>query len=299
MRRISISICPTELEFPNGDMYEEHALLDAIRKFADEHFPEGARFSTLQIGYRQGDAWTKVDGDEEAGEEFMQAFWNAHSADDELFANGSDEEPAEPPKPVIVEFAVANETIRDGGGLDEFAGLEHPYMADACAAYRAAAVAALADDPRALRLVADRPQGQRILHSAWAGTYWKYSVGAIGTMGELTEAEKAAVSAADDAGRAAARRVIEEADAVEVEVCHASSIPGARWCRPVGWSPRNAIDGAEWSDGDGAWHDEHGDAAGIVIYGDHAEGDRVTVALDDLRVAACGDCRVVGEVEVA
>jgi hypothetical protein len=210
-----------------------------------------------------------------------------------------DEGTAEPPKPVIVEFAVADETIRDGAGIDEFAGLEHPYMADACAAYRAAAVAALADDPRARRLVADRPQGQRILHSAWAGTYWKHSSGAIGTMGELTEAEKAAVSAADDAGRAAARRVIAEADAVEVEVCHASSIPGARWCRPVGWSPRNAIDGAEWSDGDGAWHDEHGDAAGIVIYGDHAEGDRVTVALDDLRVAACGDCRVVGEVEVA
>ena len=118
--------------------------------------------------------------------------------------------------PVFIEFAVANETIRDGGGLDEFAGLEHPYMADACAAYRAAAVAALADDPRARRLVADRPHGQRILHSAWAGTYWKYSVGAIGTMGELTEAEKAAVSAADDAGRAAARKVIEEADSPQV-----------------------------------------------------------------------------------
>jgi hypothetical protein len=118
-----------------------------------------------------------------------------------------------PPKPVIVEFAVANETIRDGAHIDEFAGLDHPYMADACAAYRAAAVAALADDPRARRLAADRPQGQRIFHSAWAGTYWKYFSGAIGTMGELSEAEKAAVSEADDAGRAAARKVIDEADA--------------------------------------------------------------------------------------
>jgi hypothetical protein len=121
---------------------------------------------------------------------------------------------AEPPQAVIVEFAVADETVRDRGGIDEFAGLDHPYMADACAAYRAAAVAALADDPRARRLVADRPHGQRILHSAWAGTYWEYSTGAIGTMGKLTEAEKAAVSAADDAGREAARKVIEEADAV-------------------------------------------------------------------------------------
>jgi hypothetical protein len=86
---------------------------------------------------------------------------------------------------------------------------------------------------------------------------------------------------------------------VEVEVGHASSIPGARWCRPIGWSPRNVIDGADWSDGDGAWQDEDGDAAGIVVYGDHAEGDQVAVALDDLRVVSCGDCRVVGEVEVA
>jgi hypothetical protein len=211
----------------------------------------------------------------------------------------ADEGRAEPPKPVIVEFAVADETIRDRGGIDEFAGLEHTHMAEACAAYRSAAIAALEDDPRAGRLVAESPRGQRILHSAWAGAHWSYSSGAIGAMADLTADEKAAVSAADNAGREAARKVIAEADAVEVEVCHASSIPGARWCRPVGWSPRNAIDGAEWSDGDGAWHDENGDAAGIVVYGDHAEGDRVTVALDDLRVASCGDCRVVGEVEVA
>jgi hypothetical protein len=83
-----------------------------------------------------------------------------------------------------------------------------------------------------------------------------------------------------------------------VEVGHAASIPGARWCRPVGWSPRNAIDGADWIDGDGAWQDENGDAAGIVIYGEHSKGDRVTVGIDNLRVASCGDCRVIGEVEV-
>lgn len=130
-------------------------------------------------------------------------------------AESGDGGTAEPSQPVIVEFAVANETIRDRGGIDEFAGLEHPYMAEACEAYRDAATSALEDDARARRLVVDRPHGQRILHSAWAGTYWNYSSGAIGTMGDLTEAEKAAVSAADDAGRAAARKLIEEADAAE------------------------------------------------------------------------------------
>ena len=169
--------------------------------------------------------WPVVDRDGEITGEVIDSQDGYLNVDDEAMIHADEavaggwsidraEGTAEPPKPVLVEFAVANETIRDGAGLDEFAGLKHPYMADACAAYRAAAVAALADDRRARRLVPDRPQGQRILHSAWAGACWKYSNGAIGTMGELTEAEKAAVSAAHDAGLAAARKVIKEADAV-------------------------------------------------------------------------------------
>ena len=204
--KISISICPTSLEFTNGDLYDEHNLLAGIRSFVEERHPT-ATITCLQIGHRQGDEWSRIDGDEEAGIELLAAFFEEHGTDEDLFV--------QQPKPVIVEFAVADETIRDRGGIDEFAGLEHPYMADACAAYRAAATATLADDARAGRLVADRPQGQRILHSAWAGTYWKYSSGAIGTMGDLTDDEKAAVSAADDAGREAARKLIEEADAAE------------------------------------------------------------------------------------
>jgi hypothetical protein len=137
---------------------------------------------------------------------------------DEALAGGwaidRDDGTAEPPKVVIVEFAVANETIRSCAGLNEFASLDHHEMPAACDAYHAAATAALAGDSRARRLVADRPQGQRILHSAWAGASFSYSCGAIGTMGTLTDDEKAAVSAADDAGRAAARKVIKEADAV-------------------------------------------------------------------------------------
>jgi hypothetical protein len=87
MRRISISICPTELEFACGDMFDGGKVLDAIRQFAGEHFPEGARFSTLQIGHRQGDGWAKVDGDEEAGAAFMDAFWTGRTADASLFVN--------------------------------------------------------------------------------------------------------------------------------------------------------------------------------------------------------------------
>lgn len=117
---------------------------------------------------------------------------------------------------VDVEFATADETIRDRGGLDEFAGLEHTAMQDACAAYRAAAVDALRRDRRSHRLNDCTPTGQRILASQWAGCRFTYGSGAIGTMaGDLTEGEKAAIDAAHDAGREAARKVIAEADAAE------------------------------------------------------------------------------------
>jgi hypothetical protein len=136
--------------------------------------------------------------------------------EDEARAGGwtidADEGRAEPPKPAAVEFAVADETIRICGGLEDDAGLEHPEMQRACEAYRREAIASLEDDSRAGRLVAEGPRGQRLLHSAWAGSRWSYSCGAIGTMATLTEDEKAAVGAAHDAGLEAAMKVIREVE---------------------------------------------------------------------------------------
>lgn len=86
---------------------------------------------------------------------------------------------------------------------------------------------------------------------------------------------------------------------VAVLLCHRSSIPGARWCRPIGWSPRNQIKGADWTEDCGAWLTEDSEEAGLVVFGhDGSEGETVTVGLDDLRVVSSGDCRVIGEVEV-
>jgi hypothetical protein len=85
---------------------------------------------------------------------------------------------------------------------------------------------------------------------------------------------------------------------VEVLVCHRSGIAGARWCRPVGWTPRNRIADADWVESDGSWWGEAGEEAGIVIFGHDEEGDTVTVGLDDLRVASCGECRVIADVQV-
>lgn len=87
--------------------------------------------------------------------------------------------------------------------------------------------------------------------------------------------------------------------AFRVIVGHRSSIAGARWCKPAGWSPRNRFDGADWCDEDGAWIDANGEYAGIVVFHHYEEGETVTVSIDDLRVATSGECRVIGEVEVS
>ena len=84
--RVSISICPTEMESGNqGDLYDKEALLDAIREFVAGRLGESAEVTCLQVGHRQGDGWAKIDGDEEAGEALMEAFWEEHGTDESLF----------------------------------------------------------------------------------------------------------------------------------------------------------------------------------------------------------------------
>ena len=90
---------------------------------------------------------------------------------------------------------------------------------------------------------------------------------------------------------------------VTVRLCHNSSIPGARWCEPIGWEPANAIEGAEWVDG-GWWGDDEQEA-GLVCFGhpatyreDTGEDETAEVTLADLRVASCGNCRVIAEVRI-
>ena len=82
--KISISICPTTLEFNNGDRYGEDALLDAIRGFIARKHPD-ATISCLQVGHRQGDEWATVDGDADAGGELIAEFFDVHGTEAGLF----------------------------------------------------------------------------------------------------------------------------------------------------------------------------------------------------------------------
>lgn len=202
---IRISICPTSLEYANGDRYDEGALLAALREYIKAGYP-AATITCLQVGHRQGDEWATIDGDSEAGEALVAEFFAAHADDEELFV-------PEPP-PVTVEVATCDETIRSLSGLEDVAGLEHHAMHAACEAYHRAATDALIDAGGRLNWCV--PHGQRLLHSGWAGAKFSFSRGALGTMAtDLTEAERQQIAAADEAGREAARKVIEAADAAD------------------------------------------------------------------------------------
>jgi hypothetical protein len=83
---VSISICPTELEFASGDHYDERKLLAAIREFVEQRHPE-ATITCLQVGPRQGDGWWRIDGDDEAGAALMDEFWTGRAADERLFVS--------------------------------------------------------------------------------------------------------------------------------------------------------------------------------------------------------------------
>lgn len=83
---VSISICPTSLEFDNGDRYDEEALLAAIRRHIERRHP-GATISCLQIGHRQGDAWARIDGDDEAGGDLLVEFFDVHGTEAGLYAS--------------------------------------------------------------------------------------------------------------------------------------------------------------------------------------------------------------------
>jgi len=81
---------------------------------------------------------------------------------------------------------------------------------------------------------------------------------------------------------------------MKVQLNQKCSIQGSRWCTPLGWEPRNQIEGAEFTDG--SWWDETEEVAGLVCFTDGEEGELISVKLSDLRIASTGNCKVIGEV---
>lgn len=82
--KISISLDPTDLEYSDGSRYDVEKLLARLREFVLAKYPD-ARITTLQVGHRQGDCWSLVDGDEDLGSDLTDAFWAKHAADEDLY----------------------------------------------------------------------------------------------------------------------------------------------------------------------------------------------------------------------
>jgi hypothetical protein len=204
------------------------AAMNAVAEAGVGMHYESAEWQALRDLLQWHGWWPVIDGDgeingriTEGGEgddDYLNVDDEAMIATDDARAAGwrtdTEEGTAAPSEPVTVEFATADETIGWNAGLREMAPSDHPAQADACAAYRRAAIIAMADDDRANRLRDEAPRDRRTLHSQWCGAHWGYSAGAIGTMaGDLTSDERAAIDAAHEAGLDAARKVIEERDA--------------------------------------------------------------------------------------
>lgn len=80
---VEISLCPTILQFANGDTYDPERLLSCMRKFILNNNPD-AIIETLQISHRQG-GWANVDGCAEQGSELLSDFFAKHGTEDSLF----------------------------------------------------------------------------------------------------------------------------------------------------------------------------------------------------------------------
>lgn len=148
---VSISICPTSLEFADGGTYDETALLAAIREFVTAKHP-GATISCLQIGHRQGDAWATVDGDREAGEALLTEFFDRHGSDEGLF------EPA-----VAYEVRMADSVENTGLDGQRFASREEAQQA---------ADTVNADRPQARAEVVEVVGEPTITFAAWNEAGW-------------------------------------------------------------------------------------------------------------------------------
>lgn len=81
---------------------------------------------------------------------------------------------------------------------------------------------------------------------------------------------------------------------VQVQLLHSASVPGARWCSPIGWVPGNEIIGSVYEDG--SWWDDSEETAGLIVLraaSEYGWGDKAEVDVNDLRVASCGDVQIV------
>ena len=86
--RVRVSVCPTSLEFSNGDMLAEDAYLASIRVGIYTRWPH-AEIHTLQVGHRQGDEWCTLNGED--SDELLESVQSVDTSAEWMFCDREDE----------------------------------------------------------------------------------------------------------------------------------------------------------------------------------------------------------------
>lgn len=80
----------------------------------------------------------------------------------------------------------------------------------------------------------------------------------------------------------------------QIRVGHPTPMIGAHWVEPVGWTPANEVPGAEFRNG--SWWNGDEEVAGIACFTQEDFGAVSDVAVEDLRVVACGEWKILQDV---
>ena len=195
---VDISLCPTSLEFPNGDTYDADALLDALRQFISSRHPDAT--VNLQIGHRQGDAWSLVDGDAGAGGDLVVAFFEQHGTDEELFVESDDD--AE--QTIEIEANESAELL--GLSLNDCPD-DEPYRSECTKAWWDAFYAEVGADDRLSGVEFVHPRGNRLMLSQWNGAQFKWKRTVLGSFTVPTQEQRDAIDAASTAADLSAAEV--------------------------------------------------------------------------------------------
>lgn len=204
MKTVDISLCPTWLEYNTGDTYDTTALLNAMREFIEARHPN-ANIS-LQIGHRQGDAWSLVDGDPDAGSDLVEAFFADHGTNEELFVESDND--AE--QTIEIEANESAELL--ALSLDDCPN-DEPYRSECVRAWWDAFYAEVASDDRMSNVSFVRPRGNRLMLSQWNGAQFAWKRAVFGSRSVPTQQQQDAIDAASSAADLAAAAVWSEIQA--------------------------------------------------------------------------------------
>lgn len=198
VQSVNICLCPTDLEHPNGDIYDSDKLTAAIARFAADKHP--AAWVLVQVGHRQGEQWATVDGHADLGADLVAAFFDRHGSDADLFVQPDDYTE----QTIEIETNESSELL--GLSLDDCPD-DEPYRSECVEAWWDAFYAEVGCDDRLSGVEFVRPRGNRLMLPQWNGARFAWKRAVLGSFSVPTQEQQDAIDAAMDAAVAAAAEV--------------------------------------------------------------------------------------------